>query len=451
MPESNRRQFLAGSARSAAALYLGGVAGGLIHPRTILGANERVRFAMIGCGGRGRYVARGLIEQGAELTALCDLHEERLDQMEQFLGELLTRKPKRVKEMRRIFDDRDVDAVVVATPDHWHALPTIWACQAGKDVYVEKPHAHSIPESSKMIEAARKYGRIVQVGTQNRSAPYVLKAREIINSGMLGKIGLVKVYNLKSGQPLFLGQTEQPPAGFDWDAWIGPAPMRPYHDKIFSHGWLYFWDFCNGDLSDDGVHQLDLTLLVLGDPGLPSSASSSGGRLVHQDDAEVPDVQTAHYQFNTFVLTFEMTNYPRYMQKTTTTIRRNDEFPYWTQNATRVEIYGSEMMMTIGRMGGGWQVTTSGGKVVDQMYGRPPDHDHYRNFIECVKTRNRPSADIGIAHNAMNMILQAVIAHKIGNRAVRFDAEQQRFIDDEEANRLLQRPYRKPYELPDTV
>jgi len=375
-----RRRFLKQTASGTAAFTLGSTA---LTGGRILGANERIGVALIGCGGRGRFVARGLVEAGADLVALCDLHEERLDQAELFLREAQPRKPIRCKEMARVFDRADVDAVIVATPDHWHAPASIRACQAGKDVYVEKPHAHNIWESRMLIKAARQYGRVLQAGTQNRSAPYCISAREYVSSG---------------------------------------------------------------DLADDGIHQLDLALLLTGDPGLPGAVSCSGGRLVHRDDdGEVPDVQIASFEFQDFVMTMELTNYPRYMQKTTSTIRRNDLLPYWTQNATRIELYGSEMMMTVGRHGGGWQVTTSGGVVVEQMYGRPPDEPHYRNFIQCVKDRHQANADIGTAHQACVMVHAANIAHRVGNAKLRLDTEEEKFVDHAHANALLRRKYRESY------
>ena len=441
----SRRKFLSHSASVAASVSIGTYS--LISDQ-VLGANEKVNFALIGCGGRGPYVARGFIEQGANLLWLCDLHEGRMDKTEHFLEDVLQHKPKRTKDMRYVFDDKNVDAVIIATPDHWHALATIQACQAGKDVYVEKPHAHNIWESAMMKKAAHKYNRIVQVGTQNRSAPYNMAALAYVKSGKLGKIGLVKVYNLKSGGPFKLGEPGKQPPGFDWDKWLGPAPSRPYHQTIFKHGWLKFWDFCGGDLADDGIHQLDLAMMIMGDPGLPSSVSCSGGRIVYKgDDAEVPDVQVATFDFKDFIMTMEMTNYPRYMQKTTATIRRNDVFPYWTQNATRIELYGSELMMTIGRHGGGWQVTTSGGKVVDQMYGRVPDFFHDRNFLDCVKSREKPNAFIDIIHPACSMVYMAAIALRVGNQSLRYDAEKEQFIDHPEANALTKRKYREKFSI----
>lgn len=451
MKQINRRNFISNSTKIMAGTFIGFEASQIFRPKSVYGANEIVNIALIGCGGRGKYVARGLIEQGANLTVICDLDEEKMASLTDFVKNVQERKPKRVKDMREIFDDKEVDAVAIATPDHWHALPTVWACQAGKDVYIEKPHANSIWESQKMVEAAAKYNRIVQVGTQNRSAPYIEEAKKYVQSGELGKIGLVKVFNLKSGQPFVMGDPGTPPSGFNWDEWLGPAPNRQFHQELLNHGWTKFWDYCNGDITDDGIHQFDLAMKILGDPVMPEIVSSTGGRFIFKDDSEVPDVQTASYTFNDFIMNFEMTNYPRYMQKTTATIRRNDEFPYWTQNATRVEIYGSELMMTIGRMGGGWQVVTSGGRVVEQMYGRVPDQEHYKNFLECIKSRQVPTADIRIAHKTLSMILIAVIAHRTGNRTVKFDSLNENFYDDEAANLMLRKNSRKKYEIPDII
>jgi len=273
-----------------------------------------------------------------------------------------------------------------------------------------------------------------------------------VRAGEIGDVHLVKTYGLEPGGPFRLGKAGTPPAGFNWDAWLGPAPERPYHKDIFGGGWHHFWDFSGGDLVDDGVHQIDLTMMVLGDPGLPKTVSCAGGRLAHAgDDAEVPDVQVVTYEFDEFVMTFELTNYPRYMEKTTSTIRRNDLFPYWTQNATRIELYGTKYMMTVGRHGGGWQVTRSGGKVVDEMYGRFPDEEHQQNFIACVKTRTRPNADVATAHAGCTLAHLGNIAHRVGNQKLRFDAETQQFVDHAEANALLKRMYRPEYAVPEQV
>ncbi|MHC4482573.1 MAG: Gfo/Idh/MocA family protein [Planctomycetota bacterium] len=456
MERISRRHFLLKSGRGIAGAALAPMALSAVNPAHVRGGDpsaiDRVNMALIGCGGRGRMVIRSMAESGARITFLCDLHPGQLAKAARTVSEVQDTAPRLANDMRQVLDSKEVDAVVIGTPDHWHALATILACQAGKDVYVEKPHSHSIWEARRMIEAARKYKRVVQVGTQCRSAPYTMAGREYVKSGKLGGIHLVKVYNIKPGRPFYLGEAGSAPAGFDWDAWLGGAPFRPYHQNIFEVGWHKFWDFSGGDMADDGIHQIDLAMMLMGNPPVPTAASCSGGRLQHAgDDAEVPDVQIVTYDFKDFVMTFELTGYPRYMRKTTGTIRRSDKFPYWTQNATRIELYGSELMMTVGRHGGGWQVTTSGGKVVDQMYGRFPDAPHFQNFIECVRSRKRPNADIESIQPSMTMVHIGNIAHRVGNVKLWFDAKTEQFIGNEAANKLVKRRYRKKYEVPEQV
>jgi len=448
MQQLNRREFLNKSLVTA-----GTMASWLSTPHRVLGANERVNMALVGCGGRGRYVTRGMAELGAEVTYLCDVHQGQIDKVASLLAQVQQRKPKAIKSMQQICDDKDVDAVIIASPDHWHAAQSILACQAGKDVYVEKPHSHNIWESRRMIEAAEKYNRIVQIGTQSRSAAYVQAAVEYIKSGKIGDIHLVKVYNLKSGKAFHLGQPGKPDDGMDWNQWLGAAPYRPYHQGIFqNNGWYKFWDYGCGDMGDDGIHQLDLAMMLMGNPGMPKSVSCDGGRIHHKgDDGEIPDVQILSFDFDNFVMTFELTGYPPYMRKTTGTIRRSDKFPYWMKNATRVELYGSKYMMTIGRLGGGWQVTTTQGRIVDQMYGRFPDTEHEQNFIDCLKSRNTPTADINTLDASCNMVHMSNIAHRVGNQKLWFDSKNEQFIDNDKANALLKRKYRKGYEVPDKV
>ena len=300
-----------------------------------------------------------------------------------------------------------------------------------------------------MVEAARRHRRIVQVGTQNPSKEYCLAAREFVRSGRLGRIGLVKVYNLKSGGPFRLGPAGTSPPGFDWDRWLGRAPFRPYHRQIFAGGWHQYWDVCGGDLTDDGIHQLDLALMLLGDPGLPHNVRAVGGRYVHRgDDSEVPDVMVVNWEFDDFVMTFELTGYPRYMVKSSDTLRRKTIVSDWKQNATRVELYGSELLMIVGRHGGGFVVEKNDSQVVEKVLGEVGDAEHYRNFIECVRSRQTPNADISIAHASNVIAHMGNIAHRVGNVALRFDAATGRF-DDERANAMIRPPYRAGYELPE--
>ncbi len=446
----DRRDFLTGTGKGAFAAGIT-ILASAASARSYA-ANERVQVAQVGCGGRGRFNAYGLIEAGAEVTHLCDLHDGELSKTAEFISDVQSRKPKFDKDIRHVLDAKDVDAVIIATPDHWHSPMSILACQAGKDVYVEKPHSHNIWESRKLVEAARKYARIVQIGTQSRSGAYNIAARDYVRSGKLGKIHLVKVYNLKPGSAFHLGEPGQQPQNFDWDAWLGPAPVRPWHQKIFWGGWHQFWDFTGGGLSNDGIHQLDLALMLMGDLGMPKRVSCIGGRFAHRgDDSEVPDTQAVTYEFENMVMTYEHSLYPRYMRKTTATIRRNDEYPYWTQNSTRIELYGSEYMMTVGRHGGGWQVTQSGGRVVDQMYGRPCDAEHYTDFLECIKSRKRSRADIELAHVTASMVHMSNIAYRLGNITLEWDNKAERFKGNTDANKLLKRKYREPYTVPNRV
>lgn len=443
-----RRHFLH---RSGTALA-GAASLSALHHARAAGANERVRFALVGCGGRGKVVARNLLEAGAELAGFCDLNPERLEAAAKEFAEVLPRQPKLQSDVRRVWDDREIDAVVIATPDHWHAPLAIQACQAGKDVYVEKPHAHNIWESRQMVAAARRYRRIVQVGTQNRSAPYNFLARDYVQAGKIGRIPLLKVYNLEPGSAFRLGDAGKPPAGLDWDRWLGPAPARPWHQRLFRGGWHHFWDFSGGDMIDDGIHQMDLALMILGDKHRPKTISAGGGKLAYPEaDGETPDVQVVTYEFDDFVLTFELTNYPRYMQKESDEIRRNDLLPYWTMNSTRIEFYGSDLMMTVGRHGGGWIAAQIGGRIVEKQYGRPGDAPHTKNFVECVKSRRKPNADVELAHTSCSIVHLGNIAYRMRHTKLRYDRDREQFVDNPEANRLLTREYRPQYAVPEKI
>jgi predicted dehydrogenase len=455
----NRRHFLS---KTAKGLIAGAVPVGIIMTTksslSIVGANERINLALMGCGGRGHLLARNFISEGVQFSYVCDAHAGRMEDMAQLLSDLQGGRPKKVNDIRMAFDDKDVDAVVIATPHHWHALPTIQAVQSGKDVYLEKPASLTIWEDQKMREAAKKYDRIVQIGTQNRSAPYVHAAKEYIRNGSLGDIHLVKVFNLKPnspfidrGKPFFLGDSEEPPKELNWDLWLGGSPARSYYPAIFNnYGWVAFWDFSLGDL-DDAYHQIDIAHYLMGEQN-PETVSSSGGRFYYKsDDAEIPDTQVCSYEFDNFVMTLEMSGYPTYMRKTTTTIRRNDEFPYWTQNATRIELYGSKELMILGRMGGGWVTMTSGGKVVEKMYGRVPDVIHIQNFLDCLKSRKRPNADISLLHKSINAAHMSNIAYRVGNKKLYFDSKTEKFLNDDDANKLIKREYREKYRIPDIV
>ena len=328
---------------------------------------------------------------------------------------------------------------------------TIYACQAGKDVYVEKPPTLNIREGRTMAEVAKRHGRIVQTGTQNRSAPYVQEALELVRSGALGDIGICKVFNLKGGGRFKKSPDGQPPAGMDYNTWLGPRPERPFNKQtVYGGGWHKYWDFSGGDMADDGIHQMDIARWLLGKE-FPQSIHASGGKLIHKDDdRETPDTQVVTFEFNDVVMTTEVSLWAPYMRKTNGQTRRGSVFPFWPQNATRIELYGSKNLMILGRHGGGWQIFTADGKVVKQEYGRFPDPPHKENFISCIKSRKRPNADAEVGHRSAALVHLGNIAYRVG-RQINFDDRTETIVGDKEAMRLANGTYRKGFEIPGVV
>ncbi|MBD3267541.1 hypothetical protein GF373_12810 [bacterium] len=457
MPRIRRRTFLQNTGKTTGGLALGSAVLTASQYKRAYGANERIVLGAIGIGGRNTSLLLWFLHYAeVDVKSLCDVNQNRdkYHQMAAFIENARDKKPEMTPDMHAVFNDHDIDAVTVATPDHWHGPATVFACQAGKDVYVEKPISHNIWEGRKMVEATRKYKRVVQCGTQNRSADYNYKALEAIQNGKLGDVLFVKVYNMKPGGPFHKGPNKPVPAGFNYDAWLGPAPMRPYNPSVVGH-WKLFWDFTADDLADDGAHQLDLARMLIG-KGHPTAVHSSGNKLAFQDDRETPDTLATTYEYGEdLYMTFELTQWSPYMQKTPGAIRQGDRFPLWFQSSTRIEIYGTKAMMLMGRHGGGWQIFSGDGKVIEQAYGRFPDYlipdPHKQNFLDCIRNRKKPNADIAIGHYSACLIHLASIAHRVGNEKLRFDPQKEEFIDHAAANALVKREYRPPYAIPEEV
>jgi predicted dehydrogenase len=413
-----------------------------------------LNLAVIGIRARGAGLARDFARRDdCQIAYLCDVDQSLFPPRLKEISELQGEEPQAVSDFRRALDDDHVDAVVIATPDHWHALATIWACQAGKDVYVEKPVCHTPWEGRQMVRAARRYQRIVQVGTQNRSAPYIEQARQYLDSGKLGSIHLVRVYNQKHQSNVKPVADSATPAGLDWNMWQGPAPESPYNVQHHS-SWNHLWQYSGGDICNDGVHQLDLARWLLGLSG-PKTVYSTGGRFAETGLFETPDTQVAVYEFDNLVMTFELTLYTPYMLKEDPEVRNGDLFPYWPQNATRIEIFGSEGLMVVGRMGGGWQVfhRTKGRQpvVAAQAFGRFPDPEHQQNFVESVRSRSIPHADIEEGHRSTLLCQLANISYRLGGRKLEWDWEAESFSGDKEAMTYLKRDYRQAWSVPDEV
>ncbi len=462
MSKITRRCFVSRSVQGATALTAGACVVSVPRPAAGRSAGEKVVLGLIGAGGRGRYLARNMADlENVEIKYVCDAEDARgkacLKELEKVQGFA----PRFVHQMHEIFDDKDVDGVVVATPEQWHALATIWASQAGKDVFVEKNISHTIWEGRKMIEAARKYDRIVQAGFQCRSAPYVHAARDYIAEGGLGEVLYVKVYGMLpftyGGYPKQDVPDSDPPEGLDWDRWLGPAAERPYNEDVHRR-WYGYWDFSGGNASD-AIHTLDVARLVLGDPPHPKSVYSAGGRWKYDDGGQMPDVEIVTFQYDKMVMTFENTGFTPYMFKTPGEIRFADKFPFWPHNSSRIEIYGTKRMMYLGRHGGGWQVLERGptelgkgfGKVVAQEYGMFPDKWHIPNFIDCIRSRKRPNGDVEVCHYSACLEHLANMAYRLGCKHLAFDGQSETFVDNDEANRRLKPAYRKHYRVPDEV
>ena len=446
MGERTRRNFLKDSGKGAA------LAAGLsVLPGRVLGANERVVLALIGAGGRGHGLINNMTKcDDVETKYVCDCDANRGGKHIQDLEKIQGYAPKHESDMRRVLEDKDVDAVVVATPEHWHALATIWACQAGKDVYVEKNISMNIREGRKMVEAARKYKRIVQCGVQDMSAPYGFTARDYLKSGKLGRVVHVKVFDLLPGGGWAPKPDSAAPDGLDWDAWLGPAPMVPYNHGRH-RGWYSWWAYSGGTFAGNGIHQVTLARRLLDNPPHPRSIFCAGGRRAFDDERETPDIQAVTYDYGDFTMTCEVSAFPPYMKKSQGDVRYGDKFPDWRQNATRIEVYGTKRMMYLGRVGGGWQVLEGDGKVVDFEYGYFPDRYHQADFIESIRTRKMSNGDVEQGHRGACLVHLANLSMRTGCKQLDFDGEAEKIMNSPEAERLSQLEYRGRCRVPDAV
>jgi len=414
------------------------------------GANDKIILALIGAGGRGTSVILSMKENTAniEVKYVCDVDASRGGRAIEELSKMQGYKPNRVGDMRHVFDDKEVDAVVICTPEHWHALAAIRACRAGKDVYVEKNISLSIEEGRKMIDTVHETKRILQCGTQNRSAAYAESARAYIQSGKLGNIVHVKSYCMLPGsKPWFLKPDSPVPEGLDWDLWLGPAPLVPYN--VSRHkAWYDWWAYSGGySLAGDASHVMDLARMVLGDPGHPRSVYCSGGRYLYEDERDVPDIQNITYDYGAYTLSCVSSQFGDYMAKTKSEIRYGNDFPDWKLNATRTEIYGTKGMMYLGRHGGGWQVLGHNSEVVAEESGMFPDIEHQQNFIDSIRTRNTPNGNIEQGHLSATLIHMANLAYRSGDVQLLFDEENEVFTNSSKANELSKVTYRPGFEI----
>ncbi len=427
-----RRGFLRDSSVVVAGMpLLFGAAGALGE----VPASERVRVGLIGCGGMGRGdLATFFMNPETECPVICDVDDAMLEGTVKLVEERRGRAPETVKDFRRVIEREDVDVLLVATPDHWHALPTIYGCQAGKDVYVEKPLAPTIQEGRAMVRAMQRHNRVVQMGTQWRSGKQFKDAVEIIQSGHLGKIRVVRAWAYLDwlndiGNP----EDCDPPEGVDYDMWLGPTPKRPFNPNRFHFNFRWFWDYAGGLMTDWGVHLLNVCLWAMG-PETPRRVSSSGGMHALRDNRETPDTQITVYDFPDYSLIYEHS----------VGIRHGPNGKEHGMSFT-----GSEGTLTIDDSG--WWVEPEPSRKSIEAYRAEASSDprpaHVRNFLDCVKTREQPVEHLELGH------FVSTVAH-LGNLAFRtaseihWDAETETAKDNPAANALVRANYRAPWVLP---
>jgi predicted dehydrogenase len=444
----NRRRFVQSAAATVATA---------VSARRVCGANERVGVGLIGFGLIGKRHAATFKElAGARLVALAETHAGRLDEGAAFMGDGIQKH----RDFRRLLDRKDIDAVVVATPDHWHALMTMLACAAGKDVYVEKPVTLFPREGRWMLDVARKHKRVVQVGTQQRSGPHYHRARELVRAGHIGQVVSVRMQSYRNIMPGFGNPADtDPPAELDWDLFLGPGPLRKYNPNRALYHFRWFWDYSGGQMTNLGHHALDVVDWFLG-PANPRTVTSVGGRFALRDNGETPDTQDALFDFPGW-----------------TAVWSHREVSKGQAAASGIEFFGTKGSLALSR--GGFVLTADRqippANAIPQFTGAHPvggpkrvkddgpaqfwteavkDESgssveqfqrHAGNFIECIKTRKQPVSDLESGQRVSTWCHLANISLRLG-RQVRWDAKNETITGDEEAARMLERSYRTPWD-----
>jgi predicted dehydrogenase len=449
MKSMNRREFLKDSIGAATTLTI------LSNSRSSA-AQDKVILGIMGVGGRGRSLLQSLVKRSdVSIKYISDADTRCYAPAAEIVMEGHNYKPKFVQDFRKMLEDSEVDAIIIATSDRWHALGTIMSCQAGKDVYVEKPLSLSIWDGRKMVEAARKYKRVVQVGTQSRSVPYTDTAAEYIRSGRLGDVYLARVFLMQESGPIQVADVQPVPEGLDYDLWCGPSPMLPYRPGV----WFWrLWDFYVGYIMADMIHQVDLARYLI-DKKYPDTVCNAGGVYQFDDGREQPDTQFTTFEFGKLTLLFEAALTAPYMHRIVN-LKDQTKFPDWPFCATKVEICGTKGFMCFGRHGGGWQVFEGDARTCESraVVSEPATHKfgsiidlHFEDFINCIRTRKKPKADVEEVHLSMVLCHLANISYRVGNRKLKFDGATETFVDDSEASKHLRANYRKPWVVPEQV
>ena len=429
-----RRRFL--QATAAAALL-----GTAARANRAAEANDRIGVCVMGLRGRGG----GLLNEFAslpdvEVRYVCDVDANVLDSRAKQIEERTGHRPRAIGDYRAALDDPAGAALVVGTPDHWHALPAIHACQAGKDVYVEKPDGHNILEGRTMVAAAQKYGRVVQLGTQARSGRLHQAAMQYLAEGRIGKVRFAKAW--ESSRQGAVGQVPdgEPPAGVDYDRWLGPAPKRPFNPRRFHGSWRWFFDYGTGDLGNDGVHRLDVARWALETAiaaqneekiGLPRSVSAHGGKYYFDDAQEWPDTLMVTYDYPGYLLTYEMRIWSPYPLH---------------EEAEGCAVCGDEGLVVIGNSR--WRAFDRKGVQVTEGTGGDDTAAHVRNFLDCMRSRGVPNADLRTVGHPSSLLCHLGNAAWRAGTTLHFDPTTYRFAEEDADRWLTRERYREPWTLP---
>lgn len=430
----NRRHFLMSTAVIAGSATL----------RGMQSPNDTVRVGIVGLGGRGgSHLSAWSGMKNVEVAALCDVDEGHIGSKVDGLQAKGARKPTVYTDFRQMLENKDIDVVSIATPNHWHALQAIWACQAGKDVYVEKPCSHNVFESQQIVAAARKYDRIVQQGTQSRSSAALREAVERMRSGELGDIYMARGLCYKWRDTIGRTPEEPTPAGVNYDLWLGPAPKRPFTKNRFHYNWHWFWDTGNGDIGNQGIHEMDKARWGLGVTH-PTKVTAIGGKFLFDDDQETPNTISAAYEFDVDgkkkMMTFEVRHWISPHEAGIAEGKPG--------NTVGNQFYGSKGYLV---MDGDKYYSFLGRDQQDGPAATARD-EHWGNFMSAVRSRKREQLNAEIEEGALscNLMHLANISYRLG-RTLHWDAKKMECTGDPEANTMLTREYRAPFVVPAQV
>ena len=441
-----RRSFLKKTATASSATFVAPT----ILSSKVFGSNDQINAAVLGVNGRGNNHISSLMNQkNVQVTTLCDPDMKVLDKRQKEFYKKYNEKVSLEQDLRKVMDNKDIDVISIASPNHWHSLSVIWACQAGKDVYVEKPGSHNIWEGRKMVESAQKYDRIVQHGVQLRSSPAINEAIDLLRNGYIGKVymarGLVFRWREDIGDKGFSAV----PDGLDYDLWTGPAPKKPFTKNLVHYNWHWHWDYGNGDVGNQGIHETDLCMWGL-DVGLPSKITSMGGKFLWDDCKEVPEVLTSvyHYPEEKKIIQFEVRPWCTNTEDGATVgnIFYGDKGILVVEGYSKYKTFlGKER--TPGKSGDDGQMEASG-----MNRGNGGTDGHFKNFIEAVRSHDARilNAPIETGHLSSGLAHLGNIAYRTG-RVLTFNAETEKFVNDIEADKMLTRKYRAGFEVPQRV